>query len=116
MTTGGGTWTCPNSAPISCANPSVVAGSTATITAVYKVTAGTAAGTVIADTDTGGTATRDTNPGDNSSTLNIAVASGTQADLSVTNSGSPSPATAGSNITYTQSCEQRWARPQQMRP
>jgi uncharacterized repeat protein (TIGR01451 family) len=102
VTTGSGTWTCPNSAPISCSNPSVVPGSTATITAVYKVTAGTAAGTVISDTDTGGTATRDTNPADNSATLNIAVASGTQADLSVTNSGSPSPATAGSNITYTQ--------------
>ena len=57
VTTGGGTWTCPNSAPISCTNPSVVAGSTATITAIYKVTAGTTAGTVITDTDTGGTAT-----------------------------------------------------------
>ena len=32
----------------------------------------------------------------------IAVASGTQADLSVTNSGSPNPVTAGNNITYTQ--------------
>ena len=49
------------------------------------------------------TTTRDTNPADNSATVNIAVASGTQADLSVTNSGSPNPVTAGNNITYTQS-------------
>ncbi len=103
VTTGGGTWTCPNSAPVSCTNASVTAGSTATITAVYKVNAGTAAGTLITDTDTGGTTTRDTNPADNSATVSIAVASATQADLSVTNSASPNPVTAGSNITYTQS-------------
>jgi uncharacterized repeat protein (TIGR01451 family) len=102
VTSGGGTWLCPNFAPISCANSNVVAGSTATITAVYKVTAGTAAGTIITDTDTGGTTTRDTNTADNSSTVKIAVTSGTQADLSVTNTGSPNPVTAGSSITYTQ--------------
>ncbi len=102
-TTGGGTWTCPASAPVSCSNPSVLPGSTGTITAVYQVAAGTAAGTIISDTDTGATSTRDTNPLDNSATVNIAVASGTQADLSVTNSGSPNPVTAGNNITYTQS-------------
>ncbi len=103
VTTGGGTWTCPNSAPVSCTNPSVPPGSTGTITAIYNVPAGTAAGTIITDTDTGATTTRDTNPADNSATVNIAVASGTQADLSVTNSGSPNPVTAGNNITYTQS-------------
>jgi uncharacterized repeat protein (TIGR01451 family) len=103
VTSGGGTWTCPNSAPVSCTNPSVPPGSTGTITAIYKVNAGTAAGTIITDTATGATTSRDTNPSDNSATVNIAVASGTQADLSVTNSGSPSPVTAGGNITYTQS-------------
>ncbi len=102
VTTGGGTWTCPNSAPISCTNPSVVPGSTATITAVYKVTAGTPAGTLISDTDTGGSSSRDTNTSDNSATVTIAVATGTQADLSVTNLGSPNPVAAGTNITYTQ--------------
>ncbi len=102
VTTGGGTWTCPNSAPISCTNPSVAVGSTATITAIYKVNAGTVAGTLITDTDTGGSASRDTNTSDNSATVTIAVATATQADLSVTNSASPNPVTAGSNITYTQ--------------
>jgi uncharacterized repeat protein (TIGR01451 family) len=103
VTTGGGTWTCPNSAPVSCTNPSVPPGSTATITAIYNVAAGTIAGTIITDTDTATTTTNDTNLLDNSATVNIAVASGTQADLSVTNSGSPNPVTAGNNITYTQS-------------
>ena len=103
VTTGGGTWTCPNSAPVSCTNPSVPPGSTATITAIYNVAAGTTAGTIITDTDTATTTTNDTNLLDNSATVNIAVASGTQADLSVTNSGSPNPVTAGNNITYTQS-------------
>ncbi len=103
VTTGGGTWTCPNSQPVSCSNPSVPPGSTATITAKYTVAAGTAAGTIITDTATAATTSRDTNTANNSATSSIAVASGTQADLSVTNSGSPNPVTAGNNITYTQS-------------
>jgi uncharacterized repeat protein (TIGR01451 family) len=70
---------------------------------VYKVNAGTAAGTIITDTDTGATTTRDTFPTDNSATVNIAVATAGQADLSVTNSGSPNPVSAGNNVTYTQS-------------
>ncbi|HUA16584.1 MAG TPA: C25 family cysteine peptidase [Verrucomicrobiae bacterium] len=103
VTSGGGTWTCPNTAPIACTNPSVPPGSTATITAIYKVTAGTAGGTIITDTATAATTSRDTYPGNNSATVNIPVASATQADLSVTNAGSPNPVSAGNNITYTQS-------------
>jgi len=103
VTSGGGTWTCPNSAPIACTNPSVPPGSTGTITAIYKVNAGTGAGTIIGDTVTVGTTSRDTNLSNNSATVNIAVASAGEADLSVTNAGSPSPVTAGNNITYTQS-------------
>jgi uncharacterized repeat protein (TIGR01451 family) len=102
VTSGGGTWTCPPIAPVSCSNPSVPPGSTGTITAKYRVNAGTTAGTIISDTDIGASATRDSNPTDNSATVQIAVASGTQADLSVTNAASPNPVTAGNNITYTQ--------------
>jgi uncharacterized repeat protein (TIGR01451 family) len=102
VTTGGGTWTCPNVAPIACTNPSAPPGSTGTITAIYKVVAGTTAGTIITDTATAATATRDTNPTDNAATVSIAVAGATQADLRVTNSGSPNPVTAGNNITYSQ--------------
>ena len=101
VTTGGGTWTCPNSAPVSCTNPSVPPGSTGTVTVVYKVAAGTAAGTIITDTVTVASATNETNTNNNTATVNIAVTSAAQADLSVTNSG-PTSVTAGSTVTYTQ--------------
>jgi uncharacterized repeat protein (TIGR01451 family) len=81
----------------------VAPGSTGTITAIYKVTAGTAAGTIISDTATVATTSSDTSVTNNSATSQIAVASGTQADLSVTNVGSPNPVSAGSQITFTQS-------------
>jgi uncharacterized repeat protein (TIGR01451 family) len=99
---GGGTWTCPNSSPVACSSPTVPPGSTGTITAIYNVPAGTAAGTLITDTATVATTTRDTNPANNSATVTIAVASAIQADLSVTNSASPNPVNAGQNITYSQ--------------
>src|SRR5205807_6573648 len=73
VTTGGGTWTCPNSSPVACSNPSVPPGSTGTITAVYNVNAGTAAGTIITDTATVSTTTHDTNPINNAATSTIAV-------------------------------------------
>lgn len=101
VTTGGGTWTCPNSAPVLCTNPSVPPGSTGTVTVVYKVAAGTAAGTIITDTVTVASATNETNTNNNTATVNIAVTSATQADLSVTNSG-PTTVTAGNTATYTQ--------------
>ena len=103
VTTGGGIWTCPNAAPVACTNPSVPPGSTVTITATYTVSGSATPGTIISDTDSVATATHDTNLATNSATVQIAVAGGTQADLSVTNSGSPTAVSAGSNITYTQS-------------
>ncbi len=102
VTAGGGAWACPNTAPIACTNPSVSPASTGTITAVYKVPLGTAAGTIITDIATVATTTRDTNKNNNSVTVTIAVAGATQADLSVTNTGSPNPVNAGQNITYSQ--------------
>jgi uncharacterized repeat protein (TIGR01451 family) len=99
---GGGTWTCPNASPVACSSPSVPPGSTGTITAIYNVPAGTAAGTLITDTATVATTTRDTNLNNNSATVTIGVASAIQADLSVTNSASPNPVNAGQNITYSQ--------------
>jgi len=102
VNSGGATWNCPNLAPVACSASSVPPGSTVTITAIYKVNAGTTAGTIITDTATGATTSRDTNTANNSATVNIGVASGTQADLSVTNLASPNPVTAGNNITYTQ--------------
>jgi uncharacterized repeat protein (TIGR01451 family) len=102
VTTGGGTWTCPNAAPIACSNPSVPPGSVATLTAIYTVNAGTAAGTIITDTAIGQTTTSDTNIANNTAVSTIAVATAGEADLSITNSASPNPVNAGQNITYTQ--------------
>ena len=100
---GGASWVCPNTAPVACSAASVPPGSTATVTAIYRVIAGTTGGTIIADTVNLATTSRDTNTANNSATVNIPVTSATQADLRVTNSGSPSLVTAGNNITYTQS-------------
>jgi uncharacterized repeat protein (TIGR01451 family) len=99
---GGVTWSCPNSAPVACSSASVPPGSTATVTAIYRVAAGTAGGTIITDTVNVATTTRDTNAANNSATVTIPVSSAAQADLSVTNSASPNPVSAGNNITYTQ--------------
>jgi uncharacterized repeat protein (TIGR01451 family) len=93
-------WTCTGFPP-QCTNPAVVARYSGTFTLVYNVNAG-ATGT-ITDTATVATTSRDTNLNNNSATVTIGVASPTQADLSVTNSGSPNPVSAGNNITYTQS-------------
>ncbi len=94
-------WSCAGF-PTQCTDPSVAAGSSGTFTVTYKVAAGTAAGTAIADSVTVATTSRDTNAANNTATSSIGVASGTQADLSVTNSGSPNPVNAGGTITYTQ--------------
>jgi uncharacterized repeat protein (TIGR01451 family) len=93
-------WTCTTTGPISCTNPSVARGSTSTFPVVVTVTG--PVGTIITDTATVATTSHDTNLNNNSATVTIGVASATQADLSVTNSASPNPVTAGSNITYTQ--------------
>jgi uncharacterized repeat protein (TIGR01451 family) len=95
-------WTCTTSGSISCTNPSVAPGSTSTFPVVVAVGSGTASGTIITDTATVGTSTRDTNTANNTVTTTVAVASAGQADLTVTNSASPNPVNAGSNITYTQ--------------
>ncbi len=102
VTTGGGTWTCPNVAPVACTNPSVPPNSTVTITAIYHVPTGTAGGTIITDTATAASVTHDSNSNDNSATVNIGVSVAADADLSVTDAGSPNPVNAGQNITFSQ--------------
>jgi uncharacterized repeat protein (TIGR01451 family) len=103
VNSGGATWSCSATAPVACSSASVPPGSSATVTAIYQVAAGTAGGTIIIDTVNVTTTTRDTNAANNSATVNIPVASAAQADLRVTNSASPNPVSAGNNITYTQS-------------
>ena len=100
-------WTCSlpavgGTGTISCSDPTFAPTSTSTFPVIVKVAAGTPANTIITDTATVATPTTDTNSSDNSATVTIGVAGTSQADLSVTNSASPNPVAAGSNITYTQ--------------
>src|SRR5262249_47958877 len=87
---------------LTCTIATLAPNAVANFTFVVKVTAGTPNGTIIADTATVTSATHDTVTGDNSVTVNIAVGGGTQADMRITNVGTPDPVTAGGNITYTQ--------------
>ena len=102
VNSGGGTWSCPNAAPVACTSASVAPGSTLTLTAVYTVAAGTAAGTLITDTISASSNTINTNSSGGTATSVISVAGAGQADLSVTNAPTPNPVNAGQNITYTQ--------------
>ncbi|HMC59176.1 MAG TPA: DUF11 domain-containing protein, partial [Candidatus Solibacter sp.] len=94
-------WTClPAPPPVSCQNPSVAGGATGTFTVVYKVTAGTAGGTIITDTVTVNAANQSF--GSNSATATDVVATAAQADLALTTAGAPAAVFSGNNITYTQ--------------
>jgi uncharacterized repeat protein (TIGR01451 family) len=96
----GTAWVCP--APgtaVSCTIASFPSGGTTTFTLIVTVVAGTASGTVIANTASTATGTPDPNPSSNSSTANVTVASAGQYDLSVTSSASPNPVTPGNNIS-----------------
>jgi uncharacterized repeat protein (TIGR01451 family) len=92
-------WTCTTTSPISCTNPSVAPGSSTTFTLKMNVSAGSAP---IVDTVTVASATHDTNLANNTATVTTGVSIAGDADLSISNSGSPNPVTAGNNITYTQ--------------
>ena len=70
----------------SCTNPSVPPGSTGTITAIYKVTREHLRGRSLPTLSPQPRLHTIRIVANNSATVNIAVASGAQADLSVTNS------------------------------
>jgi uncharacterized repeat protein (TIGR01451 family) len=93
-------WTC-TSPPVSCTNTSVAAGANGTFSVVYKVTAGTASGTIISDTAT----VNATNQafGSNAATATDVVASSaSQADVALSTSSTPLSAFAGNDVTYIQ--------------
>ena len=83
---------------ITCTNPSVPMGAADVFTLVVNVNAVTPAGTVISNTATAASTTPDPVPANNSATATTTVATG--ADVSVTKTDSPDPATAGGNVTY----------------
>ncbi|HVI06940.1 MAG TPA: C25 family cysteine peptidase, partial [Candidatus Binatia bacterium] len=95
-------WTCTTTGSISCSDPSFAPNTTSTFTLTVTVPNGTTAGTIIADTVTVSSTTHDINTTNNTATVAIGVASNTQADMSITDSGSPNPVNAGQNVTFTQ--------------
>ena len=99
--TGPAGWTC-TLATLTCTDPSLASGGSGTITFTVKVTAGTAAGTAINQTATVTTTTTDSNSANNTATASDVVATGTQADLVVTNVAAPTTVAPGGNVTYTQ--------------
>src|SRR5262249_4740350 len=96
-------WTCSVvTGTLSCSTPTLAPGATVSFSVVLKVTAGTAAGTVITDVASVDSSTTDPNPNNNSATANDVVATATQSDISVTSSANPNPVTDNNNITYAQ--------------
>lgn len=95
-------WSCTTTGSISCSDPSVAPNTPVTFAPVFTVLSGTAAGTIITDTANVATTTRDTNTANNSATSTIGVTVSGDADLSLTNAGSPNPVNAGQNVTFTQ--------------
>ena len=98
-TAGNNTWTCANAAGvITCTDTSggtYAGGDTTTFTVVVTVNAGTANGTVIADTVNA----KGANTATATASANVTVQT---PDLSVTNADTPDPVDVASNITYTQ--------------
>src|SRR5271157_5142315 len=93
---GTGTAECVDNSPLA-------ANSSAAISVVVNVNAGTPQGTVITATDNVNSATVDPNYSNNSASTSFTVAANSsQADLGVTASASPDPVTQGNNITFTE--------------
>jgi uncharacterized repeat protein (TIGR01451 family) len=82
---------------MTCGKPSVAVGSEA-FTLIVKVAASVQGGTLIANSATVSSTTADPNINDNTSSRSTQVTA--LANLSVTKQGSPSPVTAGTNLSY----------------
>ncbi len=86
---------------ITCTGPNLAAGAAALNFAIpLTVNAGTAGGTLLAETISATPATGEKIPADNSATYTNSVAAAGQFDLEVTAAGTPEPVIAGQNLTY----------------
>jgi uncharacterized repeat protein (TIGR01451 family) len=100
-------WTCTTPAaggttPINCLDTSLALASTATFTVTLKITAGTAAETVIQNvTSVTSNTTNDPVASNNTSTTTMLVGISGDADLQLTLSASPNPVYVSSPLTYT---------------
>jgi uncharacterized repeat protein (TIGR01451 family) len=98
----GTAWTCPApTTAVQCTLNPFPSGGTTTFTLIVTVPAATVSGTKITNTASTSSTTTDSNPGTNSSTVMVTVATAGQFDLSDISSASPNPVTAGNNITFT---------------
>ncbi|MGH7744497.1 MAG: hypothetical protein ACREQ5_06705 [Candidatus Dormibacteria bacterium] len=98
-------WTCVTpgvggTGNISCSNPDVANGALTTFTLMVKVNGGATNGSQIVDTVNATAGTNDLNLVNNTATVLTIVGQANSADLVITNSASPNPVLAGSNITY----------------
>ncbi len=98
-------WTCTTPAVggtgnVSCSDTSMASGVSANITVVVNLAATVTVATITANSSVASSGTTDPNPANNSTSVVTNVAA--VCDLAITNSGSPNPVAAGSNIAYTQ--------------
>ncbi len=80
---------------------SLAAGTSASITLVAQVDAGTTPGTVLVNTASVSTLTPDPDAANNTSSASVTVAAPPSSDLSVGKTASPTNPQAGANVTYT---------------
>lgn len=97
-------WSCTTPAPggtgaITCTNPALLAGGTASFTLVVNVLPSVPDGSTIAATATVGSATPDAAPANN--TAPAATAVGTSANLSIATTADPETVNAGETVTFT---------------
>ena len=85
-----------------CTDLSMAGGTAGTFALVVKVNTGVASGTAITDTATVSSAVFDPNSLNNTAIATTVVGTTAQAEMTVTNTASPNPVVAGSDITYTQ--------------
>jgi uncharacterized repeat protein (TIGR01451 family) len=86
-------------ATISCSLGTIISGDSATITIEVALPASAAVNTVLTNTASVASNITDPNPGNNTGSVPVTVA--TNADVAVLKSASPSPATPGLPVTYT---------------
>lgn len=99
-------WTCVtpavgSSGTISCSNPDLANGASATFTVVVQVGNGTTSGTQIVDVDNITSGTSDPNLVNNTAIAINSVGTASQSDLGITNTSSSPTVAPGSNFTMT---------------
>jgi uncharacterized repeat protein (TIGR01451 family) len=100
-------WTCTspgggNTGNVICTDVDMAGSTSAAFTMVVKVTTGTANGTVVTNSVTVSSSVVDPNSANNTASASVVVGTTTGAEMTVTNTASPDPVIAGTDITYTQ--------------